>query len=100
MPRKGLLYCQWIWECHLTNNFETKVEIYLKIGNGKSRGNKIAVLTELAPTKRNSLKVKKAVRKLNLVAAELHILMKPQIIAYNSSDRQFDCMFLKSKINF
>lgn len=50
MPKKEPLHCQWILECHNANNFVTMVEIDLKVGKGKSRGNRIAVQTELAPT--------------------------------------------------
>lgn len=47
------------------------VEIDLKVGKGKSRGNRIAVQTELAPTWQMSLYVKKAVRNLVTVKQQV-----------------------------
>ena len=55
------------------------VEIDLKVGKGKSRGNKIAVQTELAPTKQVFVR-QKACEKLEFGSSAItSILMKPLV---------------------
>ena len=86
MPKILNLALSMNFEFHHANNFETMVDIDLKVGKGKSKGNGIAVQTELALTEPIELAPfvgTKSCKKFELGNSEItSILMKPHIIAY------------------